>query len=40
MRGGGLADWLRVLLAACMVGSGDPLGWVGEVMNEAGYVCV
>ena len=33
-------DWLRVHLAACMVGSGSPMAWVGEVMDEAGYACV
>ena len=36
----GVGDWLCVRLAACMIGSGSPIGWVNEVMDEAGYVCV
>jgi hypothetical protein len=36
----GVEDWLRVLFATCVVGSGGTLGWVGEIMYEAGYVCV
>ena len=33
-------DWLNVRLAACMIGYGSPMGWVGDVADEAGYVCV
>jgi hypothetical protein len=36
--GGG--DWLRVRIAACVGSSGRPMGLVGEVTTEAGYVCV
>ena len=36
----GVGDWLRVRLAACMIGSGNPMGWVSEAMDGAGYVCV
>ena len=36
----GVGDWLRVRLAACMIGSGSTMGWVREVTYGAGYVRV
>ena len=36
----GVVGLLRVLVAVCMIGSWGTLGWVGEIIYAAGYVCV